>query len=100
MKEKVLEKTVSKNLTQSTRRKIDERLKKLSEESTWDISHQWNKQGNKLCINSGKLVWEVVFSKGKMEIYVDGPVHLKLFFAPFRKMALEVIVKEIDELLN
>lgn len=98
MREKILERETRQKITHATRRKINQRLGQLKRKYSdkWDIDYFWNEAGDKLVVKAQGTCWETVFSRAKLTVYLDAPIHLKIFLSPFR----EKFEKEIDRALS
>jgi len=101
MRQKILDKALNKQINKTIQERIDKKILKLKKEfqDKWGISHKWNKKGNKLNIKTADLSWEAIFSKNKVEVFMNAPFYLMPFLEPFRKQAIEVLEEEISKLI-
>ena len=101
MKEKILEKTLHKSITKKIRSNINKKLSALKKENkgSWEINYQWHEKGTKLLVKSSQIYWAVIFSKAKLEVYVDIPFYLKPIFFPYKKKIIKMLEEEIKELV-
>ena len=102
MRQKILDKALNKQINKTIQERIDKRIEKLLKkefQDKWGISHKWNKKGDKLKVEIADVSWEAIFSKKKVEVFVNAPFYLAPFLEPFRKQAIEVLEEEITKLI-
>ena len=101
MRQKILDKALNKQINKTIQERIDKKILKLKKElqDKWGISHKWNKKGDKLNIKTADVSWEAIFSKNKVEVFMNAPFYLTPFLEPFRKQAIEVLEEEISKLI-
>jgi len=101
MRQKILDKAISKQINKTIQEHIDKRIEKLKKgfQDKWGISHKWNKKGDKLKVEITDVSWETIFSKNKVEVFVNAPFYLMPFLEPFSKQAIGVLEEEISKLM-
>jgi len=101
MRQKILDKALNKQINKTIQEHIDKRIEKVKKEfqDKWGISHKWNKEGYKLKVEIADVSWEAIFSKNKVEVFMNAPFYLMPFLEPFRKQAIEVLEEEISKLM-
>ncbi|MBE3093625.1 MAG: polyhydroxyalkanoic acid system family protein [Actinobacteria bacterium] len=101
MRQKILDRTLAEPINKTIQEHIDKRIEKLKKEfqDKWGISHKWNKKGNKLKVEIADAFGEAIFSKNKVEVFVNAPFYLMPFLEPFRKQVIEVLEKELSKIM-
>jgi len=101
MRQKILDKALNKQINKTIQGHIDKRIEEAKKEfqGKWDVSYKWNKKGNKLKVEVANVSGEAIFSKNKVEVFINAPFYLMPLLEPFRKQAIDVLEEEISKLM-
>jgi hypothetical protein len=97
--DKLIERKLEKPLEQ-VRKNIDKRLAELKKDyakqkDQYHIDLKWDKNKEKLIVNSDYLEGEVVLGAGKIEVFAKIPFLMK----PFKGKMVQVLEGEIDKIV-